>query len=511
MAIKPLAGADLAVTKSVDNGAPDEGDTIQYTITITNNGPKETTGVEVTDDLPTGVTFDSVDSVSRGAYDAAADVWTVGALAAGDSAMLVINVTVDAGATALSPITNTATVTARDQADPDSANDSGSVDIIVGATISVTKTVDVSNPNEGGTIKYTIRVTNIGTTPVSGVAVTDFLPVGISFVSATASLGAYNAGTGIWAVGALAISDDESLEITATATGLADGVEITNTASADSNETDPVAASVGVTIVDVLPTITVDKTANPTSVDEPGGNVTFTVTVTNTSPESLDLTSLSDDIHGNLVGQGDCTLPQTITAGGNYTCSFTAAVNGNGGDTETDTVTATAQDDETNAVSESDSAAVTVSVVTIPPSVVNGFFNFGGPSPTATPTPQPTATPQPGQPGTEGGGNGGSGGTGGTVVTATPTPTPTPVVPPPTATTVPAPTATTVPAPTSVPPAPGATPVPAAQPEPSDGGGGAALPAAGIAGIILVVIAIMAAAIYYEVRRRYRLDDLLRG
>lgn len=203
--------------------------------------------------------------------------------------------------------------------------------------------------------------------------------------------------------------------------------------------------------------------------------------------------------------------PAELASGAIFSCSFTAAVNGNGGDTETDTVTATAQDDETNAVSESDSAAVTVSVVTIPPSVVNGFFNFGGPSPTATPTPQPTATPLPGQPGTEGGGNGGSGGTGGTVVTATPTPTPTPVVPPPTATTVPAPTATTVPAPTSVPPAPGATPVPAAQPEPSDGGGGAALPAAGIAGIILVVIAIMAAAIYYEVRRRYRLDDLLRG
>jgi hypothetical protein len=48
-----------------------------------------------------------------------------------------------------------------------------------------------------------------------------------------------------------------------------------------------------VTFTDVLPTITVDKAADPTSLPEPGGPVEFTVVVTNNSSESVTLTSPS--------------------------------------------------------------------------------------------------------------------------------------------------------------------------------------------------------------------------
>ena len=59
-----------------------------------------------------------------------------------------------------------------------------------------------------------------------------------------------------------------------------------------------------VTRTDVAPSITVDKTADPTTVSELGGNVTFTVKVTNDSAEPVSLTALSDDQFGNLDGQG---------------------------------------------------------------------------------------------------------------------------------------------------------------------------------------------------------------
>jgi uncharacterized repeat protein (TIGR01451 family) len=57
-----VGAADLSVAKTVDNPTPAERDTIVYTIHVTNGGPDSATDVEVTDQLPTGVTWVSDDS-----------------------------------------------------------------------------------------------------------------------------------------------------------------------------------------------------------------------------------------------------------------------------------------------------------------------------------------------------------------------------------------------------------------------------------------------------------------
>ena len=81
-----------------------------------------------------------------------------------------------------------------------------------------------------------------------------------------------------------------------------------------------------VRITDVVPAIVVTKTADPVSLPEPGGSVTYTVKVENASPASSDpltLSSLLDDTFGNLHGKGSRrVVPQTIAFGGSYTCSF---------------------------------------------------------------------------------------------------------------------------------------------------------------------------------------------
>ena len=89
--------------------------------------------------------------------------------------------------------------------------------------------------------------------------------------------------------------------------------------------------------------------------------------VNNTSVESVTLTTLNDDVYGDLDGQGTCTLPQAIGVGGNYSCSFTATVSGNATDTTTNTLTASADDDEGNTATNNDSATVTVTDV--PPTI----------------------------------------------------------------------------------------------------------------------------------------------
>ena len=66
---------DLAVTKIVDDATPSEGGTVIYAVTVTNNGPAAASGVDVTDLLPTGVTYVS-DVPSQGAYVSGTGVWT---------------------------------------------------------------------------------------------------------------------------------------------------------------------------------------------------------------------------------------------------------------------------------------------------------------------------------------------------------------------------------------------------------------------------------------------------
>ena len=119
-----------------------------------------------------------------------------------------------------------------------------------------------------------------------------------------------------------------------------------------------------VTFTNLPSAITVIKTANPTSMQEPGGPVTFTVSVRNDSAvDTVTITSLVDSIHGNLNGQGTCSVPQTILPGATYTCSFTANVS----KTETDVVTASGTDDDGNPVSDDDDATVTITPTPPPP------------------------------------------------------------------------------------------------------------------------------------------------
>ena len=123
-------GADLAVSKSVDDSSPREGETVTFTVTVTNNGPNEATGVVVSDAIPSGLTLQSA-TPSDGAYSTGTGNWTLASsLASGAGATLTLVTVVDAG-TAGSTITNTATVTASDTIDPDAGNDSGSAAVTV--------------------------------------------------------------------------------------------------------------------------------------------------------------------------------------------------------------------------------------------------------------------------------------------------------------------------------------------------------------------------------------------
>ena len=92
--VSALLGADLGVDKTVSDAAPNEGDSIDYVITLTNDGPGAATTVTVSDVLPAGVTFQS-SVATAGSYDDGAGEWSVASIGASTSETLTISVSVD--------------------------------------------------------------------------------------------------------------------------------------------------------------------------------------------------------------------------------------------------------------------------------------------------------------------------------------------------------------------------------------------------------------------------------
>ena len=90
---------DLSLVKTVDKPVVKIGDTVVFTLTLKNNGPQEATGVEVKDELPTGLTYDLSNSTipTNTTYTAGTGIWDLSGrtIASGATVVLQIAATVN--------------------------------------------------------------------------------------------------------------------------------------------------------------------------------------------------------------------------------------------------------------------------------------------------------------------------------------------------------------------------------------------------------------------------------
>ena len=81
------------------------------------------------------------------------------------------------------------------------------------ADLKIEKSVNNSTPKNNDVVTYTIKVTNLGPDLAKSAEVTDLLPNGLDYQSASASQGTYSNTTGIWTVGDLASGSSATLTI----------------------------------------------------------------------------------------------------------------------------------------------------------------------------------------------------------------------------------------------------------------------------------------------------------
>ncbi|MCB2224648.1 MAG: hypothetical protein KQH83_10825, partial [Actinobacteria bacterium] len=224
-----------------------------------------------------------------------------------------------------------------------------------------------SVPEPGASVTFTVEVENTSVEPVTMSSLSDDVFGDLLDPSNPA----VSANTCPTTPAAVAVGATFTCSFEALLAGDASGPDHLNTVTATATDgegnpaTDDDAATVG--FDDVLPSITTTKTALPDTLTEPGGTVTFLVQVENESPEGVTLTSLSDDVFGDLLDGANPAVsantcddqPTALAAGTAFTCTFDAAVTGLFGDPDhVDTVTAAARDDEGNPVSDADDATV---------------------------------------------------------------------------------------------------------------------------------------------------------
>ncbi len=267
LSIQEPATPDLEIDKVVDNSTPVQGETITYTVSVTNPGDFEATNVQVTDDLPNGITYQS-HSASQGTYNTSTNLWNIGSLAEGDTTTVTLTIvaTVNSG-TEGNTITNNAEITQLNENDPELNNNSASAGITVVAEasdIQVLKIVDNSVPIEGDFINYTISVTNQGPRDASNLKIIDQLPSGVIFQSANPSVGTYNNSTGIWDIGTFVNGASASLVINVRVDQNTEGSTIANTAAVQTlDQNDPNNSNNSSTV-----NITVDEASAPTSCND---------------------------------------------------------------------------------------------------------------------------------------------------------------------------------------------------------------------------------------------------
>ena len=380
--------ADLSLNKTVSNASPNVGDMIRFDIELTNSGPDDATGVEVTDLLPSGLLYIS-NNLSAGTYDPSTGIWNVGGLANGATATLELIASVqtqNAG-------TNTARVTAVDQTDPDSTpgndieseDDQSSISFSPATVdVSLTKTASPMRPAVGSDVTFTVTASNAGPDAATGVVVTDVLPAGLTFVSASPTA-AYNSATGVWTVGSLASGDSSMLQLVARVENTGDK---TNTAEVTALEQFDINSQPGngvasendqasVTITPASADLSITKSVDDASPNV-GQTITYTVTVNNAGPDVAENVMVRDTLPSGVTQQSAIassgayseatrvwTIP-SLSVGASASLQITALVDTPGDKTNSAEIIASSQFDpdstpDNNIASEDDQASALLS------------------------------------------------------------------------------------------------------------------------------------------------------
>jgi uncharacterized repeat protein (TIGR01451 family) len=346
--------ADLAVTKTDGVSYYTIGGTLTYTIRVVNNGPQAVVGASFADPIPP-----QISSWSWTCVPDFSSTCTPGPTAGGNFTDTV-NIPVGQGVTytvvtapLVAPVlpalpstlvnSATATVPAAFLDLVPSNNTAIDIDAAPTADLAVTKIDGVSIYTPGGTVTYTIVVSNYGPVPVTGALFNDAFPAGISswIWTCVADSGATCLSPGVPSGAAFAdtvnIPSGKKITYTVVASvNIAAAADIVNlaTVTAPVGIVDPILGNNTAVDTDVHPTADLGVTMSDGVTTYVvgcgscglGGKGTYTIVVTNYGPSAVTAAQITDNMPAQIASWSWTCTPQlgaTCLAGTSILAAFT--------------------------------------------------------------------------------------------------------------------------------------------------------------------------------------------
>jgi len=350
---------DLALDKNITSSGPyGPGSTVEFTITVTNEGEVDAGNIVVTDDSPAELSFVSM-VPNANLTDNGDETFTITDLPMGTNQTIVVTYTIAADFMGTS-LRNDAQITVDDGTDIDSDPNTGydvdedgdgdnddddedgvSVLLVQVYDLTLSKELTSTGPySQGSTVEFTITVENEGSLDAANVVVTDDSPADLNYVSMAADANVTDNGDETFTIASLPASGVQEIVVTYTISNTFQGTTLHNDAQitvddgddTDSNPDDDYTVDEDFDLdpydddedgVDVpvgqLYDLELTKALTSTGPYSPGSTVEFTITVSNdgsvdannivvTDDSPADLTFVSMAADGNLTDNGDETF-----------------------------------------------------------------------------------------------------------------------------------------------------------------------------------------------------------
>jgi len=331
--------ADLVISKSGTESAS-AGDTIAYSIFVFNNGPDAASNATVTDSLPAGTTFVSLDA-SDGTFTCSTpSVGSGGTVTCSAATMPVegtVRFTLSVKTSSAAPsgsITNTATITSP-TLDPDTSNNSSSVSTgIVGssaasADLSIDSMDRATAVSAGATASFQVVISNKGPSTANHPRLTNAVPANTTFLNASVAdpIGDFHCTTpAVGTTGNIVCTaptfdvrggDQPVFTFTFRVNdGVSQETTLTNSASIAADETDPNTSN---NTASRTTAITTTAPSADVSVAVSGGGTTFGIVVRNAGPNDAASVTLTDS-----VPSGSTFVSWSQNSGPAFNCSTPA-------------------------------------------------------------------------------------------------------------------------------------------------------------------------------------------